>query len=235
MPEKTCSTNLLLPSMAIPSRIIMPENGANRARKVVHRSNHGHVVKFASKKCSRTLELESLLEYDRAIQLEFHPDVITFQEQPFLLEYADDGVIKKIFPDFLVLYRDGSRIIEEVKPLKEAALPEFCRRSDIEKRVLSQHGYGFDVLTELKIRHGLELVNSKKLLPYRRYTVSSLLRESVKNVLCKGAETGHALIGHVAGLTEEALYTMVAHGHIVGDLSVSLGLATLYSLIDKDS
>lgn len=228
--EEKNDTNLLLSSPAIPSRIIMPDGGAIRARKVVHRSNHGHVYKFPSLKCGRMIELESGLEYDRAVLLEIDSDVVEFQEQPFRLEYAYNGAIKKVFPDFLVHYRNGSRIVEEVKMLQEASKPEFA----IEKRVLAQHGYKFFVLTNLKIRDGHHLKNSKTLLPFRRYPVNSLLRESVKEVLSRGAKTGYSIIERVKGLTEEALYTMVAHGHIAADLSVPLGLETLYSLIDKD-
>lgn len=128
------------------SRIIM-----SNCRSEVRRSNH-RIICFTSMKCGRVVELKSDLEYKRAIQLENDPNVISYQEQPFTLEYENDRVVKKISLDFLVHYRDGSRIVEKVMPLMQVARPEFCRRIAVEKKLLARHGYNFRVLTELKIQ-----------------------------------------------------------------------------------
>ena len=140
------------PQVAIPAVFTFPSEENGRARKVVRRSNHGHVFKFASKKCRRIIELESVLEYDRAILLEMDPDVLAFQEQPFRIDYADQGKIHKIFPDFLVERRNGLLTVEEVKPEAKASLPEFSRRFSIERVLVAKRGYSFSVLTENEIR-----------------------------------------------------------------------------------
>lgn len=219
-----------------PSRLILPGNNQVRARKIVRRSNHGHVYKFASLKCARTLELESGLEYDRAIMLEFDPTVIIFQEQPFTLEYADDcGEIRIAYPDLLVFRDDGSSVIEEIKPSSKAANPEIKRKFELEKNALEQHGYGFAIVTELEIRSGLSLKNSKKLLPYRRAAVSSVLREQVLEALRTADKSGLELIQQVYGLTHDLLHSLHSQGFIASDLSLPLTLESYYTALKRQS
>ena len=93
--------------------ITNPESGVlqhGRSRKVVKRSNCGHPVKFASQKCGRSVHLESPLEYDLAIQLEFDPSVILFQEQPLAVKIQYDGKIRTVYPDLAVYKDDGSTV-----------------------------------------------------------------------------------------------------------------------------
>ena len=214
--------------VAMPARLIFPDECDAKARKVVLRSNHGHVYKFPSSKCKRIVELESGLELDRATQLETNSDVVAFSEQPFMIEYADEGKNKVIFPDFVVLRRDGSRTVEEVKPAGKAGLPEFRRRCAIEEAVLALHGYKFSLLTEHDIQAEPQLTNVKMLLPYRRFYISTLLRISVRELLSKQTNTGHNLVERVAGLTEAALFAMVAQGYLDADLSYPLDMGSLY-------
>lgn len=220
---------LYLP-VAIPATITFPDSENGRARKVVRRSNHGHVFKFASKKCQRTVELESTLEYDRAILLETDPEVVDFQEQPFWLAYGDEGVIHTIIPDFLVRRRNGSLTVEEVKPSSKANQPKYHRRFSIEEMVLAKHGYLFEVQTEKDIRTGTRLHNAKKLLPYRRVEVKSLVREAVLDTLRRGPVTGSILLAGIAGLSRDALFALVAHGHVSMDFTARVGTECLFFL-----
>jgi len=224
---------VLLPSpqVAIPAVFTFPSEENGRARKVVRRSNHGHVFKLASWKCGRMIELESVLEYDRAICLEMDPNVLSFQEQPFRVDYADQGVVHTIFPDLLVTRRNGQSIVEEIKPKELAALPEFRRRFSIEEMLVAKLGFDFSTLSEVDIRTGSTLRNSRKLRPYRRFPVDSLLREAVLDCLRKGPVTASSLLTMVKGLSSEALLVLVAHGHVSVDLSVRLSAASMISLL----
>lgn len=217
------------------SRIIPPDKDQVRARKVIFQSNHGHVFKFPSIKCGRLLHLEYGLERDRATILEFDPSVIFFQEQPFTLEYADDGDIRSKYPDFLVYYDDGSVVVEEVKPASEASDPEIKRTFELEKKALAHHGYGFAVVTELEIRSGLLLSNSKKLKPYRRTAVSAVLRENVLAALRACEMTGRDLIRQVYGLTHDLLLSLLSQSLISTDLSLPLTLESQYSAPKRQS
>lgn len=213
--------NYLVARDQIPSSIVFPENGKLRSRKVVTRSNRGHVYKFASQKCGRTLHLESTLEYDRAILLEFDRDVIRFQEQPFRLKYADSGEVKIAFPDLLVYKRGGAKVIEEIKG--EDDLPEYRHKFEVEGIVLRQHGYEFIVHTEKYIHVEPRFSNAKKLLPYRRFRISDLLRERVRATLEGKTLSGRDLCSQIDELSIDDLLAMVAQGHISADLSSSFG------------
>jgi hypothetical protein len=130
------------------SRIIFPEKGMVRSRKVISRSNHGHVYKFSSIKCGRILHLESGNEYNLANIYEFDHTVIYFQEQPFKLEYSDEDEIKTCFPDFLVFRDDGSMTVEEVKNETEVNKSENEQKFKLEKNALDQHGYFKRLITD---------------------------------------------------------------------------------------
>jgi hypothetical protein len=75
--------------------------------------------------------------------LEMDPDVISFEEKPFQIQYADDGIVKSMFPDLLVHRRDGSKMIEEVMTAKNAVLPLTKRLVAIERVILAKHGFCF--------------------------------------------------------------------------------------------
>lgn len=220
---------------APPSRIIPPDKDQVRARKVIFRSNHGHVYKFQSLKCGRCLHLAYGLEYDRATILEFDSAVIYFREQPFRLEYSDEGKIRNKYPDLLVFYDDGSVIVEEIKPASIASDPEIKRVFELEKIALEQHGYGFSVVTDLEIRGGLLLENSKKLKQYRRTVVSAVIRENVLATLQDREVSGRELINQVYGLSHGLLLSLLAQGFVTVDLAIAQSLETLYKASKRQS
>lgn len=203
----------------------------DRVRRVVKRSNYGHVYKFCSQKCGRIVELESGLEYDLAIIYEFDPSIICYQEQPLELIVNIDDESRRIFPDFLVFRDDGSATIEEVKPYEKSQQQEQKKKFQAEKELAESNGFWFQVITENEIRSGLKLQNSRKLLPFRRIPIGGLLRESVLNALRWRPMTACEMLGQIPGLTESRLFTLLAQGYIVADLSFPLNLNTLFSHI----
>lgn len=206
-----------------------------RSRKVVKRSNHGHVYKFASQKCGRTIQLESGLEYDLAVILEFDPGVILFQEQPFQLEIIFDDKLRTVYPDLMVFRDDGSTQVIEVKPAEKAQLPNIRKKFELEHQVLESVGYQFKVITEHDIRSGFSLKNSRKLLPFRRISVGTLVRETVLSALKWRPMTAKELLLQINGLTFETLFALVAHGIISTSLSVELTPQSLFSPLKRNS
>lgn len=198
----------------MPYSLIWPDQAHGRARKVVQRSNYKHPVKLMSVKNSGIVEVESLLEYDRAILLETDCSVQSFQEQPFLIEYMDEGKKHKIYPDFLVQKKDGTKVIEEVKPIFKLSDPRVSRRFSIEKRILEKEDYGFSVMTEREIRFESNLNMIKKIYAYRRRKVSPVIRELVLDELLKKTCSSHELIQKIEGLVEEDLFSLVTNSVI---------------------
>lgn len=209
-------------TLSYESGLIFPEHGLIRARKVVKQSNHGHVYKFPSIKCGRIVELESGLEHDRAIILEFDPSVIFFQEQPFALELLYEDKIRRIYPDFLIYRDDGSATVEEIKPADKAGTPENKHKFELEKILLEQHGYKFNVVTDVEIRRGLHLENSRYLLKFRRVQVNDLLRAQVVDALRYQEMTGCELLRRVKDLTNDTALSLLAHGVITTDFSIPI-------------
>ena len=207
----------------------------SRSRKVVKRSNHGHVYKFASQKCGRTIQLESSLEYDLAIILEFEPGVILYQEQPLELQIVMDDKIKTVYPDMMVFQDDGSTQIIEVKPAEKAQRPPIMKKFELEHQALESLGYQFKVFTECDIRNGLRLKNSRKILPFRRIPVGPILKESVLSALKWRPMPAKEMLLLIHGLTFELLFALVAHGVISTDLSVELTPQSLFSPIKRHS
>lgn len=96
-----------------------------RARKVVTRRGRRFRGYFPSTKLGRMVAWESLLERDAILLLEFSPGVLSYQEQPALVQYADGTRIRDYYPDFEIELASGKRIHVEVKSAHQLAKPEF--------------------------------------------------------------------------------------------------------------
>jgi len=90
----------------------------------------------------------SLWEKRRCEALDSESLVLSYQKHPFSIPYFLDGVAHIYFPDFLVQFADGRRVLEEVKgwvrnetvwKAKKIAARRFCKR----------HGLTFTILDSL--------------------------------------------------------------------------------------
>lgn len=143
-----------------------------RVRKVVTRSGRGFRGKTPSRKCGRVVQWESLLERDAVMLFEFHPDVVSYQEQPSIETYYDDEDLpRRYIPDFSVTFRNGTVIHVEVKPLARLASKKTARKYELVARHYARMGKIFRLLTEAELRRE------------PRYSVLRQLREASKNPL----------------------------------------------------
>jgi hypothetical protein len=133
-----------------------------RARKVVTRSGKRIRGKFPSTKLGRMVHWESLYERDAILHLEYHPLVVSYQEQPSVEIYYDPvGESHKYFPDFSALLSHGKELCFEVKPER------FLKKRDVREKLDSvamrfeELGRHFRVLTEKDIRREPLLTNLK--------------------------------------------------------------------------
>ena len=79
----------------------------------VNRGTHGM---FYSKKNRKRLRYDSSWELKRMEYLEVNKLVVRCEKNPVQIPYNLNGQAHYYFPDFLVEYRDGHRVLEEVKP-----------------------------------------------------------------------------------------------------------------------
>jgi len=123
---------------------------------------------FPSLKLERTVAFESTLERDLIYLLEFLPRVLSFEEQPLTLEYGDNGKTRRYTPDFKVVTRSGTLLLE-CKPLGQVSDVQQQAKFNAAREVRSRWGWRFGVVTEHDLRGGPFLKNVQKISYYARF------------------------------------------------------------------
>jgi hypothetical protein len=202
-------------------------------------SNRGGVKKNIGKtpslKAGRPVWWESLLERDYIVLLEFDPDVVTYDEQPFRIHYSFEGRIRHYTPDFFVERKNKWQVVE-VKPKAKASSEAFRSfRLSAEPEILKgarkfiasddNRICEFVVATEDKIRVQPRLENVKILRGYAR---TPFLPGQA--VLCRRflrENEGVSIAALVAALSDKGVilpvvYSLIYHGTLVVDFNTPL-------------
>lgn len=111
---------------------------------------------FHSQKNGKWIPTGSRYEYIRMNQLENDPDVLSFDRCGDRIPYDFNGKIHFYIPDLMVKYKDGTVIIEEIKPdhqiamdvnqIKAAAAQKFYAERNIDFRFITQTDIGLDYI-----------------------------------------------------------------------------------------
>ncbi len=118
-------------------------------REAFHRHGNSFRGLVASTKGSGgPIPHESGLAGRIALMLDLAPEVLSIIPEPGSIPYVLDEQLSSYTPDYLVLLRNDSRCLIEVKYAKEAAQPDNKRRHDVITRLVEQAGGLFAVLTE---------------------------------------------------------------------------------------
>jgi hypothetical protein len=88
---------------------------------------------------------ESLLERDRLWLADFDPAVFAIASKPFGLIGPDGARIRRHVPDFLLLRRDGSVVVVDVKPAGLTEVPAAAEVLDWVGRVVASRGWRYEV------------------------------------------------------------------------------------------
>lgn len=124
-----------------------------KVRKVVTRSGKRFRGKFPSAKLGRMVEWESLHERDAILHLEYHPLIVSYQEQPSIEIYYDPaGESHKYFPDFSALFDHGKELFIEIKPSRILKKRDVREKLEAVATRFEEQGRQFRVLTEVQIR-----------------------------------------------------------------------------------
>lgn len=112
------------------------------------RVNHGTHGLFYSKKNKKHIRYDSSWELDRMAYFEKDTSVVSYRKNPVQIPYSLNGQTHYYFPDFMVQYKDGTRVLEEIKPrefLKDSKVRQkikvatlFCKNLRIQFRIVSQ-------------------------------------------------------------------------------------------------
>lgn len=159
-------------SNSVSLRMELPPAGAIRMRNLVHRGTQRPVFKVPSLKLGRTVQCESLLEYEAALLLDALPQVRSFTEQPARFHYTLCGTTRSHIPDFAVL-AGRYKVFFEIKFNKDVTT-EVRERTALLKDELSHLGWEYHLLTESVLRHASVLDNAQSILRRARHATSEI-------------------------------------------------------------
>lgn len=188
-----------------------------KARKVVTRSGRKFKGLFPSKKLQRMVEWESLLERDAILLFEFSPGVVSYQEQPEMIEYEQDGVMRRYYPDFRVIHQSGEIIYFEIKPASVLKEPLMVKKYSAIKDQYDRMSQSYQLLLDNRIRVEPRLRNLKRLATaqHRPEDYAILLDEATKLVKSDPRHTCLSL-ATVFGLSH--VMVLIGRGDLCCDL-----------------
>lgn len=118
-----------------------------RVRNVMTRSGRNYRSYYPSKKLSRMVHCESILERKAAHLFENSKMVLSYQEQPLIVKYADGDELKTYYPDFLLRLENSEGLIE-VKTSSELAKPKVNKKFNAIRNHFHRNQMKFYILDE---------------------------------------------------------------------------------------
>jgi len=147
-----------------------PEQGKDRARKLLSRAAMRPIYRFTSLKMGRSIHMESALEQQVAMLLDACPTIEAFGEQPATIHFDNGEGIGRHIPDFAVTQK-GRPWFLELKFSKDVDAPVLARTERLTD-LLCPLGIGYRLLTEKHVTHGPRLANAWALLQRARQSVN---------------------------------------------------------------
>lgn len=132
-------------------------DGSLKQRKPKFRE--GYLI--SNKNGGKEMHYRSGMECDVYECLEAIKEVISYEVEPFKVQYSLNGEIHEYNPDLKIIFDDGRIEIWEVKPANQTALPVNNAKWTACNQYCQTRGYNFMVLTEvgldklrMKVRNG---------------------------------------------------------------------------------
>jgi hypothetical protein len=194
------------------------------ARKLT-RSSVKNIVRFPAIKSNggKSILVESILESEYCLHLEFDPKVVTYFPQPKTFSVPGQELSSRYTPDFEVHYLSGKCSYVEVKPLEKASRESYQDLFPRFGATLVDTNYSFITVDELQIRQQPLLSNYGKLYQFRKrptldkrnlYTCSDLVNGKVPlSVLISKLDSRATL---------REIYSWLALGYLTFDIANNL-------------
>lgn len=200
-------------------------------RKPVTRSKGRVVGYFASYKNNRMMEWESQLERDFLMTLEVNPNVISYSVQPSTIKFHMDGKPKRYTPDVYVEC-DDANVFYEVKPAKDAVLPNWQDVFAKARQYFERQGACFEVVTEDDIYREPAFSNTQLILSRRLGLHCKPDYQALCNIFDGNAELPLDTVSELCGPEGESLSALqyVACGYLQLDLHQAITGKTMVSL-----
>lgn len=186
------------------------------SRKVVTRRGRRFRGYFPSRKLGRMVAWESLLERDAILLLEFSRGVVSYQEQPVRILYADGMISREYYPDFEAILEDRRCVHVEVKTTWQLAKPDIATKFKVIASDYRRRQQEFLIITEREIQCEPLLTNLRT-LAYLAGRAGQILpsNQNLRELL--GASVT-SFAGVEAQLGPDLLLRLIAAGQIHCDL-----------------
>jgi hypothetical protein len=195
-------------------------------RNLVHRGTQRPVFKVPSVQLNRTVQCESILEYEVALLLDVLPRVTSFAEQPARVKYVLEGISRSHIPDFAVV-AGKRRTFLEIKFEKDVD-SDVVERTKFMEHALKQLDWSYLLLTERHIRRGAAIENAISILRRARHSTCEIL---LLSVLEKLRRTPNSILGEHGWATNGdlracAIAHLITKGQAEVDMSKPLAEAS---------
>lgn len=107
--------------------------------------------KYQSTKTGKVLPYRSGMEEKVYKLLDSYDEVMSFDYEPFEIDYIHQGQAHKYIPDIFVTFMDGHKELWEVKPSNQTSLEKNKNKWFAAKEACKVRGWEFQVLTEKRI------------------------------------------------------------------------------------
>jgi len=213
--------------------LVYPTEGRLRSRKVVTRSRARATGKYPSWKMERMVQWESHNELNAFRLLDATPEVLSYHEQPLAIRYVIAGEEHIHYPDILV-ERDGSRELWEIKPAAEAIRERIVERTRLLQAALPNFGFAYRMVVAEDLAAQPRMANVLALLKHGRKAPNVLQREQVRRAFLMNPVISWSNVtnGDLGPDGLASLCRLVLEGVISVDLGVPLS-AGQFHFLDK--
>lgn len=202
------------------------------SRNALTRSGRGFRKRIPSKKLGRMVECESILEGDAALLLEHSPGVVSYQEQPALIQYWDGEQMRDYFPDFEAELLDGTHVHLEVKHSRKLAKPKIAGKYRAIATRYLQTSIQFRIVTELECQCE-PLRSNLRRLNYLRTKMTTEPLPSLAELSCLLGCVPIPLAQSEAVLGFKLSQRLLALGVLYADLTSKITKDTLVSVVPE--
>ena len=129
----------------------MTSSNKSRKRKKKSRYHRGTHISLLAGEC----KYRSGWEQKYMIYLDENPDVVMWSYEKLIIEYVSNKKTKKIrkyYPDFQVEYKDGTKVVIEVKPSRKLKQSIVIKKIRAAKEWCTTHEMTYKVLTEIELK-----------------------------------------------------------------------------------
>lgn len=128
-----------------------PRKPRKRKRKRKSHYHRGTHVSPIAGEC----KYRSGWEQKYMVHLDENPDVVTWSYEKLIIEYVSNQKTKKVrkyYPDFQVEYKDGKKVVIEIKPSRKLEQATVVKKIRAAMAWCTMHDLTYKILTEIELK-----------------------------------------------------------------------------------